>query len=382
MVWQDDRLALRGAPDRHFTPQDDQVETLRDAMAKAGLQLLIQHRDPQSGWIHLLGPSMYHEGWPDRYIARLAAWDRSKPTLDFRVIRADGQVAEFSLPNPDLRKTVSTGTAATFPIVHSAGDYTLTIHDVQRFAMPGDNPFTAVEFNLHYKGTPVLGLKDGPVECVPIEATDEWGNVAKTRRETIRKQGYVGATLPAVSKRMTLKLHVHRTQNYPRLASDGYLVLEGVVNAAGSGADFKPGPDAALFGVSNTSVGRIKTTSSTWYGDETKGWKELEFEIRGENHSSELDTIQSRIGKIDHWQFLFFPGESAESAGLSNHGNTGGRGTGLGSFHFNRELHHLFPPEMVKPGAKLRVGVHAPMPNDNLSFELELPKQAEQAEER
>ena len=378
-VYQDDRLVPGSSSNGTFAPQDDQVETLLDAMGKAGLQVLVQHRDPKSGWVHLMGPSMFYELWPDRYIVALGAWDRSLPTLDFRAIRADGQVVEFFLPNPDLHKSPSAGTPKALPFIHHAADYTLTVNRVERFTTPGDHPFAAVDMHLQYTGPSVRGLKSGPIslDSVPGGAVDEWGNVVDFERETIRKESRFGGCLPAASRRMALTLPVRRTVNYPRHANEGFVVLEGEVSADGRQVDFKAGPDAALFGIQTMPSGRIKATAPAWRGKETKDWKDLELEIAGGNGASELDAIQNRIGDVGQWQFPIFVGEGDESAGLSSGGRSGGYGQGGGKFHFHRMIDWYFPPELLAPGAKIRVGAQRPIGDDELSFDLELPEKVE-----
>ncbi len=162
-----------------FAALNEQVKSLSEAMTQTGLQLLIQQRDPLSGWIDLTGPFLFNESWTDRYIMVLTAWQRSLTTLDFRAILADGQVTEFSLPNPDFRKSPTPGSVKTLPFVHTASDYSLTLRKVERFSALGDHPFAAVEMDLSYKGTPVRGVKNGPVMLnnQGMQASDEWGNV-------------------------------------------------------------------------------------------------------------------------------------------------------------------------------------------------------------
>ena len=81
LVGQDERISGKRGSLGFFEPKDDRLPTLRAEMVKAGLYVLIQHQDPQGGWINFMGPSMYHEPWPGRYIAALTAWQRDLPTL-------------------------------------------------------------------------------------------------------------------------------------------------------------------------------------------------------------------------------------------------------------------------------------------------------------
>ena len=373
LVSHDTRIVGKGGPSGFFQPKDDSVPTLLAEMGKTGLQVLIQHRDPQSGWINFMGPSLYHEPWPDRYIAVLTAWQRNLPTLECRVIRLDGEVAEFSLVNPDYRKSPVPGATKALPQVHSGGNYTLTARTVERFATPGDHPFSRVELDLLYGGMPVERRLGDPVSFEGGTVEDEWGNVANFQWNTIRKKSGRGAFLPAGSKRMTLKLTVVRTPNSPRYATTGFPVLEGVVGADGLSVEFKPLPDAAQFGIGKMPVGRINPVGREWENEVQKDWKELSFKVSGEGSSKEFETLESRIGTLGQWQFLIFPEGSSESGGVLTDRGGSGHGSGAGRSHFNEQVTWLSPPAMLVPGAKIRVGVHEPLRNDDVRFDLELP---------
>lgn len=375
LVGQDDRISGKRGSLGFFQPKDDSVESLRDAMKKTGLQLLIQHRDPQGGWILLNGPSMFHEPWPDRYIVALTAWQRNLPNLDFRAIRADGQIAEFSLANPDFRKAPLPGSTTTLPFVHVAGDFELTVKQVRRFATVGHHPFAAVEMDVRHTGAPVPGLKDGPVrfEGAPNGAEDEWGNVADFRSDTIRKKATYGAFLPANSKRMDLNLTIVRTPNYPRSVYAGFVVLEGIVGADGLTVNFTPGPDAALFGIRTMPVGTITPKSTDSSKDPTHGWKQLVFDLSGGGDGRAQESIESRIGAIQGLQILVFPDNRNTSVGFPD-SRAGGGGSGGGQFNFNRRFGWSAPPEHLGPGAKIRIGIQGPLRNEEVRFSLELPQ--------
>lgn len=368
----DQRLGGTVGPGKLNLPEGS-VEQMSDAMKKAGLELLIQQRDPQAGWIDLTGPFLFNEAWPDRYMMILTAWQRNLPTLDFRAILADGQVAEFSLPSPDFRKApAATVPTAVLPLVHRGGDFTLTLRQVERFSTPGDHPFAAVDMDLHYTGTPVPGLKEGPLyfdEAV-LRAEDEWGNVLNLRSDSIRKKTRWGAYLPADSKRMAIDLRVTRNDSYPHSARDGFTVLEGVVTADGLGVDFKPSPEAELFGIHPIPVGKIIPNPSG--SGQLKTWKQLEFELRGRNEFGKLSVIERRIGEIHNLKVLIFPAESNESAGFPASGS-GGTGSGNVEFNFHRNFRWTAPPELLSPGAKIRVGIHGALKRDDVSFQVELP---------
>lgn len=373
LVDQDERLGGTRGAIKFFQPNNDKVETLRAEMAKTGLQVLVQHRDPQSGWINFMGPSIYHEPWPGRYVAVLTAWLRNLPTLECRAIRADGEVADFSLVNPDYRKSPLPGAIKPLPQIHSAGDYTLTARMVERFATPGDHSFSRVELDFLSGGKPVGGNIGEPVSFEGGTVEDEWGNVVRFERNTIRKTTNFGSFLPAASKRMTVQLTVMRTVNSPRYATTGFAVLEGVVSADGLSVEFKPLPDAARFGIGKMPTGRINRGGLAWVQGVPKDWKMLSFEVSGESSTQEFEALESRIGELGLWQFLIFPEGTSESGGILTDRGGIGNGSGGGRSHFEESVTWLGSPAMLSPGAKIRVGVHEPLKNDNVRFDLELP---------
>jgi hypothetical protein len=376
-VLKDERIGGMRGSSGFIEAKDDSLPTLLAEMAKVGLQVLIQHRDPQSGWVNFMGPSMYYEPWPGRYIAVLTAWQRNLPTLECRAICEDGEVAEFSIANPDFRKSPTLGTVKTLPIVHTAHDYSLTLRKVERFRAPGEHPFAAVEMDLAYKGPPVRGMKNGPVmlSSQGTDVSDEWGNVTNVRSESIGKNSKWGAFLPAESKRMTFNIQVARSESYPRDANDGFTVLAGVVSADGGEINFKPGPDAALFGITVMPVCPIKPAKSGRYGNAMKDWKELQFEIGGENNAKAMEVIRKQVGdEYMQWTYPIFAGESDESVGLTDGPLSGGGGGGINrDFNFKMDFRWLLPPELLAPSAKIRVGIHRKLKHDDLSFDLELP---------
>ena len=340
-IGNDDRILKRDHFFPKFEVKDDSLGTVRAAMTKVGLQLLIQHRDPQSGWIHLMGPSMYHQPWPDRYIVALGAWRRDLPRLDFRAIREDGEVAEFSLPNPDFRKSATPAAVAkTLPFVHTARDFTLAVNGMRRLQTPGNHPLATVDFEIHYKGLPIPGLKEGPISFQGAsQASDEWGNTVAFDRSFGGKKSGLGALLPANSKRLTLDLVLRRSADCPYSARSGVIILEGVVTADGLEIDFKPGADADLFSVVELPACRIKPAPTQ-----------------------------------DPKPAVFL-GDEDTSCGLAQSGS-GGCGGGV-NFNFKHQSPRYFPPDALFPGTKVRIGLHQGVKNENMRFELELPPHVE-----
>lgn len=328
------------------------------------MQLLIQHRDPQAGWIHLTGPYLLDETLKDRYIVVLPAWQRDLPVLDFRAIRADGSTVEFSRPNPDL-KSVAPGTFAPAPLTHSAADYSLTLAAVSRRFQPGAHPSCAFDLKL----VPVGSGMDSAfyLRLEASQAVDEFGN-----QLPLKFGNKVAlADLPAAVKGASLSVKVERLPAYPRAESAGYTVLEGVVRADGSAVDFTLLPDAARFGITIPAAGKVSPIGG--YGnEETKDWKGLEFRIAGEVAPPESAPIQSRIGEPGEWQYLVFPEGSADSAGAPRD-RGGGWGGNSTTFKFNRNALWHGPPSALLPGARLRIGIHGKLPSDDVKFEVELP---------
>lgn len=371
MVEADVRLAPSG-PRSFIEAKDDSIAALHAEMTRAGLPFLLQHRDPKSGWIHLMGPGMFHEPWPDRFIATLENWDRSLPTLEFRAIRQDGGTVEFSLPNPDHHTKPKPIKPAALPIVHHGTEFTLTVRGVERFAVPGSHPFAALDFDLAYTGTPVRGLEKGPIALhgAPSGVSDEWGNVTQLDSHSIEGRSRRGAFLPAGSGRMSLALRVGRDDSYPRRVDEGFVVLVGKVSADGKSVDFQPGPDAALFGVTQMPVGRIEPEHAR-HRPGAGGWMWMKADVEGKG--DDFESIRTRIGEIGRWRTPLFPGDSDISAGITDFGASGSAGWGGSEFHFNRRVYWLLPPELLEPGDTFRLGVVEMMEPEELTLDLELP---------
>jgi hypothetical protein len=172
---------------------------------------------------------------------------------------------------------------------------------------------------------------------------------------------------------MTVQLTVMRTVNSPRYATTGFAVLEGGVSADGRSVEFKPLPDAARFGIGKMPTGRINRGGLAWVQGVPKDWKMLSFEVSGESSTQEFEALESRIGELGLWQFLIFPEGTSESGGILTDRGGIGNGSGGGRSHFEESVTWLGSPAMLSPGSKIRVGVHEPLKNDNVRFDLELP---------
>lgn len=110
----------------------------------------------------------------DRYIVVLSAWQRDLAELDFRAIRADGSIVEFSLPNPDLKSPADV-TFATAPLTHHGSDYSLVLAEVTRNFdyQPSAHPLCQFDLKL----APV-GSRLDPAESAAVEGrigdSGEW----------------------------------------------------------------------------------------------------------------------------------------------------------------------------------------------------------------
>lgn len=358
-----------------FEPRDDSPVSLRAEMKRTGLPFLLQHHDPDSGWIHLLGPVVFHEPWPDRYVSILNSWDRSRPTLDFKAIRLDGGTVEFSLPNPDHRAKPETLSPTPLPFVHSGSDFTLEVQSIKRLARPGNHPLSALDIDLTYTGPRSHGLPDIPIHLDNASQvdTDDWGNSAAFRTTVVAGKTYQGVFLPAASERMKLKLVVSRDRNYPRTPTDAFLLLDGTVTADGRGIDFEPGADAPLFGISKMPVCRVEPADTKWHGKKLESWKTLKFRVEGASGRKEMEHIQSKVGDLTSAIFVFFPAGLPTSVGMGDIGGIGNSSSGPSGFEFGLEATNTVPPDLLEPGDTFRIGVVGKLPTETVDVDLELP---------
>lgn len=356
---------------------DGSVAALNAEMARTGLNFLLQHRDPDTGWIHLKGPVMVDTTAPDHCIAFLDSWDRSLPTLAFRAIREDGEVVEFSLPNPDHRPKPKPIAPAALPFVHRGADYTLTIRGIDRFAVPSSHPFAVPDVELTYTGPPVSGLPGGPIVLAnaPQGATDEWGNTSNYA-PGFSHMRYMwgpashlrGAILPASSRKLELTIPIIRGDSYPRKADEGYVILVGEVSADGDYVEFSPLTDAILLGVTSVSVGRIRHQG---FPLNRSGGKGIVAEFSGGGRN--MEPIESRIGDIEDWRAAVFPSGSDISAGIADSFTTR-KATKKGNrIEFTCRIRWLLPPDLLEPGDTFRIGVFGKLPTETVDVDLELP---------
>ncbi len=369
-VWRDSRLDKTASfGSTEFMPKSQSVIDLADAMNHTNLELLVEHRDPDSGWIHLSGPYLLHEALPDRYVFVLPAWRRDLPTMEFRAILADGSMKDFSIPNPDFKAAPAAMTTTPLPLTHTGDDYSLTVKQVKRILNPGDHPVSELEMDL--KPHPVSATDPNPRplgHAYELSAEDEWGNVVSYRN-------HCGAALPAFSKRMKINLRIERGLDYPQHLRAGFPVLEGVVRPDGKHVDFTLLPDAQRLGIRTAPVGTIARVKDYDHrGRETKqGALELRFAIKGELSTEDFNLAEQRLGYFMHWEYLIFP-EGSDYSVENNTGRGGGGGGGSGGrSDFEKDVRFRDPSEVLLPGARFKVGVHRRLPPDEVPLVLDLP---------
>ena len=372
-VFDDERLGSNGIY-RPFTMPDENPEAWGMALTKAGLPLLVQHRDPQAGWIHLTGPYLFNENEKDRYMVVLPAWQRDLPSLDFRAIQPDGSMVRFSVPNPDLKKAEARPAAVPLPAVYKAADFTFTLQRLGRDFAAGRHPFTWFETKLEAEGETIGadGLWPLQLSVAGSSADDEWGNKAALTSDTVGgKKSGVGVRLPGAARHLSLSFLVDRTASYPRMQTAGDLVMEGVVAADGKTVDFTLLPDAAKFGITAAPAGDVKGVQNFSRGDPRKDWLSVWSVIEIKAGQAERDSLTRDLGDVQGWQYLFFPGDEFESAGQPT--GYGASGTTAPTLKITTNRAWNAPPEMLRAGARFRVGIFPPLPSETVKFEIEAP---------
>ncbi len=350
----------------------DSPADLGIAMTTAGLPLLLQNHDPESGWIDMQGPYLFDTDSMTRSVGALCVWRRDLPTLDFRAVRADGAVAAFSLRNPDYRKSPVMSSPGPPPLRYRAVDYALEIQLWEPSVQIGNHPSTTVELNLQVGGRPMKGDKGDPVSLGATTAEDEWGNKAPFREMMTGSKHRQYVSLPAASRVMKLHLKICRAPDHPQNEADGAMVLEGTVTADGLTVEFLPGPAAAWFGIGNRVIGKIEPPKHGRVKIGHSDWSTMNMVVAGGGDSVALKPLERRFGDLSQWQLLATPGAGRDSAGIVTLKGRGGSKRN-NEFQFQTTFDWQAPPEMLAPGATVRIGIFQPLPDDDLTFELELP---------
>lgn len=380
-VNQDNRLRMPPPPGEWFKPESMEIPDMQAAMSKAGLGVVFQYRDPDAGWIHLLGPTLLHAPWPDRYVTMMNVWRRDLPTLDLRVVRVDGQAAEFSVPNPDFRKSpVTKPPVVAIPYTYDASDFELTTTRVRRIPSLGTLPLIVLDLKLKYKGTPIPGLVVGPLNFrwFETQAIDEWGNQGTFTMYNIDNRPLAGVRLPLASTRLSVDMSLIRTTDYPRAIDSGYMILDGNISDDGSKVAFKLGKDAAVVGVKKRSRCEIKDVGFLGENNRIESTRrergrQIELMIEGEDLHSEV--VRKRIGEVKNCEIHIFLGERDQSSGVKYQESV--IFLNDDSFEFGSSMKWTFPRDELAPGTRVRVTMDAPMRSEPIRLELELPAELE-----
>jgi hypothetical protein len=280
-------------------------------------------------------------------------------------------MVSFAVPNPDLKKAGTRRAAVPLPAVYKAADFSFTLQRVGREFAAGRHPLTWFKTTMEAGGKTIGadGLWPLHLSVWRSSVEDEWGNKVALSLDTIEggKPG-VGVRLPGAARHLSLSFLVERTESYPRMQTAGVLVAEGVVSADGKTVDFTLLPDAAKFGIPAMPAGTVKGINR---GDPRKHWLSVWSVIAIKVGQAERDSLTREFGNVHGWQFLFIPGDEFESAGEPI--ALGFGGTTAPTLQVRTDLLWNAPPEMLRAGARFRIGIFPPLPSETLKFEIEAP---------
>ncbi|MBK1884172.1 hypothetical protein JIN85_17265 [Luteolibacter pohnpeiensis] len=350
--------------------KDETEEMLQSAMAKAGLGILLQHQDPDSGWINLYGPFLIQKKWPNRFISVLPAWRRDLKNLKFRVVLQHGEPLEFTLPNPDIHTAPAHFSPTPLPYSHDGNDFILTAKHLTKIERPGSHPFSAVDLKFAYTKTIHPGVEN-PEPFFPnslVYATDEWGN--SLQLTSVGPDSGLGAAFPASSKWFTLHFDYQRNEDFQQDRSRGLAIFEGTVSADGKEIQFSTLKDAKLFGITHPPTVQIGYYHDTVFIDgATKDWECFKMEYEGEFDQT---SIQNYFANFQVAQTRIFIGDESRSSGLtlelgSNYSHFNDH------YDFRRERMWAFPPGVLTPGTKVTIAIHPPLPDEPIEMNLPIP---------
>ncbi|MFT4146195.1 MAG: hypothetical protein QM644_17225 [Mobilitalea sp.] len=341
-----------------LAPKDDSIATLIAEMNRVHLNLIIQYRDSSGEWINLAGPCPYESLTKNSCMLTLHAWERGSAMMDFRAVRATGEVLEFSLKNPDVRKATTTIVPIALPHEHKGAGYTATFRSVKAEYSLGNFRYSEVDMALENQGK--------STRCSPMKVEDEWGNIVNSC-----------ASLPAASRKMRATYRVVRDESYPRLDSSGFMLAEGIVSEDGKLVRFTILPDGKRFGcppMPDVNLTPFTESSSGKRSKKTNPYKDWSYmdvtvAVRIDSRAG-IESIQNRIGPIEQCHYVVFPEGSNESAGALFGGLAGGGGKTETSIDRKTSRYWIMPPEMVKPGARLRIAIVPPIPDEYFTIDL------------
>lgn len=349
-------------------PLGTQAAEHRAALGAAQLGLLVQHRDPVSGWVNLDGPYRTKAELDGRGLYLLFGWQRDQLELDFRAIRADGEVVAFKIANPDYQKEPAAQPAALeLPARLEWEGFALELSALRRVARPDGQPFTRCGLELR---PGQLGID--PDDLLRVETryvSDEWGNRVPLGLAKGPDGWEEGFALPGGSRRANVHAVIGKSPWYPRAEGECVMLAEGVVSADGKRVDFTLLPGAAEFGVTAVPVCELDQSDCS-LPIETRG----QLSIRLESNLTEkaLAKVSRTHGGPSGWLPAFFLDGSTQSGGVPRQtgmsvGTSGGNTQAQLSYQWSCLVTAL------RPGAHIRFGIASRQFPGELVFPVEQP---------
>ncbi len=349
----------------------DEPESWRRALHVAKLPLLAQHFDPDVGWIHIDGPFPLTETLPDRHVLVLQAWRRDQPSLKFRVIRADGSSAEFTLPNPaSPAASPSAGLGAKFV----AADIEMELKSVTRIPMPCRHPLVAFETDIRSASHSVGEKRWDQIWPVILGASDEAGNNVPIDGQTHRGKYRSGFFLPQAAGEIVVLYHINRRTTYPRDEGDCEMVAEGKVAPDGKRMTFRLLPGAAKLGIEGVDPSGVRAPGEP---DLPADWLAVDLKVEGALTKSRMKAIESRLGPPERWELVVFAEGEAASSGCPEF-RVSSSGTSFANHSFSHEYRWHGPLGALQPGKAIRVGLTPKLPPGIVMLRAPIP--AEKAE--
>gem|GEM_PF-6356032 len=335
-------------------------EEHRAALGDAGLGLLVQHKDPVSGWVNLEGPFKIHDGLEGRHLVALFAWQRDQRDLMFRAIRADGAVVDFSLPNPDYQIVPCEMAAASpLPALSKGADFEVRVVAVESRQVPDSYALRRIELEVG-SGLTADAESEDVLRAELVDAADEWGNRVPIMGPEFGSRDVRGFGFPGDSRRADVRMHLRRGKNYPWSASESVLIAEGTVSADGTELELKLLPGAAQLGIS----------TPPWTVVEASEQLMISYEASLTDNS--LKAAEASFGEVDSWQLVFFGSGSEVSGGTVSGRSWSGSYMGDG-MRIERAVSWKTAQGALRPGEPIRVGVARMLPTSEVVFPLELP---------
>jgi hypothetical protein len=340
----------------------------RAALEAAALGLLVQHRDPVSGWVNMEGPYPTPAELGGRQLFLLVGWQRDQADLEFRAIRADGGVVPFKVRNPAYSKApLVMAKPLSVPATEVWEGFEARLVSLRRVAAPDSYPILEVEVELG--GMSELGMEPEKMVILRMEgATDEWGNEAPLEVRTTANGGVTGFVLPGSSRRAELRLRVDKSPRYPRKVSECVLLGAGEVGAGGKRVKFELLPGAAEFGISEIPDGEVVLGGAA--GDAEMP-EELQIRYKGNLTEARVGELTGRYGLPTYWRVVFFVDGAEVSSGRPM--RAGGSAEGGAMIQLEASLSWCCAGGTLRPGARIQFGITPELLPGELVFPVELP---------